>query len=268
MTSIKMTDAMWMGWMGKLLYTPLLNILVLLYTYIPGQDLGIAIIVLTILIRLVLYPSYRNSLKAQRDLQKVQPYIEKIKEQYKDDSQRQSQEVMKVYKEHNVNLFASCLPLIIQLPILFALYRVFIAGLSTESLAHLYSWFPNPPTELHTQFLAFLNIPSLTIDLTSRSIYLAVIAGVAQLIQSWLTNKYTTKSQKKSGGLMMNRMMLYIFPVITLAIALSLPSALALYWVTITVVMALQQIIIYKSFERQEAKVAKETYHGDDEDQN
>lgn len=259
---------MWTGWMGKLLYTPLLNVLVLLYVYIPGQDLGLAIIALTVLIRLLLYPSYRNSLKAQRDLQKVQPYIDKIKEQYKDDTQRQSQEVMKAYKENNVNLFGSCLPLLIQLPILFALYRVFIAGLSTESLAYLYSWFPNPPTELHTDFLAFLNIPGLTIDLTSRSIYLAVIAGVAQFIQSWLTNKYTAKSQKQPSGAMMGKMMLYVFPVITLVIAISLPSALALYWVTITVVMAVQQIIIYKSFEREEARVAKETHYGGNQDEN
>lgn len=266
MSGVKITDAMWTGWMGKLLYTPLLNILVLLYVYIPGQDLGLAIIVLTVLIRLALYPSYRNSLKAQRDLQKVQPYIDKIKEQYKDDAQRQSQEVMKVYKEHNVNLFGSCLPLIIQLPILFALYRVFIAGLSTESLAHLYSWFPSPPVELHTQFLAFLHISHLTIDLTSRNIYLAVLAGAGQFFQSWLTTKLTTQS-KKSGGALMNRMMLFGFPVMTLLIALSLPSALALYWVTITIVMALQQIVIYKSFEREEARVAKETYHGGDENQ-
>ncbi len=266
MNNLQMSEGMWLGLMGKLLYTPLLNILVLLYVYTPGQDLGLAIIVLTVLIRMVLYPSYRNSLKAQRDLQKIQPYIDKIKEQYKDDTQRQSQEVMKVYKEHNVNLFSSCLPLIIQLPILFALYRVFIAGLSTASLQHLYSWFPNPPVELHTQFLAFLHIPSLTIDLTSRNIYLAVLAGVGQFLQSWLTTKLTAQP-KKSQGALMNRIMLFIFPAMTLFIALSLPSALALYWVTITVVMTLQQIIIYKSFERQEARVAKETYHGDDKNQ-
>lgn len=262
MRTIQITDAMWTGWMGKLLYVPLLNILVLFYVYIPGDDLGLAIIALTILIRFILYPSYRDSLKAQRGLQKVQPYIEKIKEQYKDDPQRQSQEVMKVYKEHNVNLFASCLPLIIQLPILLALYRVFIAGLSTESLQYLYSWFPAPPAELHTQFLAFLHIPSLVVDLTSRNIYLAIIAGVAQLLQSWLTSRYTAKG---GGGTMMNRMMLFLFPVITFVIAITLPSALALYWITITAVMALQQVIIYKSFERQEARVAQATHHGDDE---
>ena len=76
MNKLAITDAMWTGWMGKLLYVPLLNILILLYVYIPGNDLGIAIIVLTLLIRLILYPSYRTSIKSQRDIQKIQPYIE------------------------------------------------------------------------------------------------------------------------------------------------------------------------------------------------
>jgi YidC/Oxa1 family membrane protein insertase len=258
MNGIGISEGMWNGLMGKALYTPLLNILILLYVYIPGSDLGFAIIGLTLIIRLLLHSSYRGSLKAQRDIQKVQPYIEKIKEQYKDDPKRQSEETMKVYKEHKVNLLGSCLPLLIQLPLLLALYRVFVAGLSTESLAHLYSWFPNPPVELHTTFLAVTGIQGLMVDLTSRNIYVAVLAGVAQLYQSWLTAKYTTMPGKKS-----NPMLLYLFPVMTLFIAYSLPAALGLYWVTTTILMAIQQIYIYKSFEREERLVARATHHGD-----
>src|SRR3989344_9273603 len=209
---LQISEAMWNGWIGKLLYVPLLNILVLFYVYIPGQDLGLAIIALTVLIRLILQPSYRNSLKSQHDIQKVQPYIEKIKADYKDDQKKQSEEIMKIYKEHKINLFGSCLPLIIQLPILLALYRVFWAGLTTESLAHLYSWFPHPPAELHTVFLGFTRIPALMIDLTSRNIYLAVLAGLAQLGQSWLTMRYTGRAQSPRPPKMTNQMMLYLFP--------------------------------------------------------
>lgn len=260
MNGIEITDAAWGGLMGKLLYTPLLNILILFYVWLPVPDLGIAIIALTVVIRILLHPSYQSSLKSQRDMQKVQPYIEKIKEQYKDDSQKQSQEVMKVYKEHKVNLFGSCLPMLIQLPILFALYRVFIAGLNTESLTHLYSWFPAPPVELNTVFLEFLNNPALTIDLTERSILLAVLAGLIQLVQSWLTIRYTHVPGKKNpmGWFM------YMFPFVTFGIAMSLPAALGLYWATTTLVMVIQQIIIYNGFARQDRKVEVITHHSDE----
>ncbi|RLC37638.1 hypothetical protein DRH29_00895 [candidate division Kazan bacterium] len=274
MDRLVITDAMWTGWMGKLLYVPLLNVLVLLYVYIPGSDLGIAIVVLTILIRLVLYPSYKTSIKSQRDIQKIQPYIEKIKEQYKDDKKKQSEEVMRVYKEHNVNLFASCLPLIIQLPIIFALYRVFFAGLTTESLAHLYSWFPNAPIELHTTFLAFTNWQPAMIDLTERSIFLAIFAGLSQFFQSWITNRYQKKARAANSDnsvfskMMGGPMMLYIFPVITLVIAWTLPAALGLYWATTTLTMAVQQIIIYHSLAKQEQKVIEATQRAEDEPEN
>ncbi|MDD5606018.1 MAG: YidC/Oxa1 family membrane protein insertase [Patescibacteria group bacterium] len=257
MKTIQITEGMWNGLMGKLLYVPLLNILVLFYVWLPVPDLGLAIIALTILIRLVLHPSYASSLKSQRDMQKVQPYIEKVKEQYKDDPQRQSQEVMKIYKEHKVNLFGSCLPMIIQLPILFALYRVFIAGLSTESLQHLYNWFPNPPLELNTIFLNFLHASALTIDLTERSLVLAILAGVVQLLQTIITARYTKTSGKKNP----TSWFLYIFPLVTFGIAYTLPAALGLYWATTTLVMAIQQVIIYQTFARQERKVAAQTHH-------
>jgi len=261
-SKLQISEATWNGWIGKLLYVPLLNILVLFYVYIPGQDLGLAIIALTILIRLILQPSYRNSLKSQHDIQKVQPYIDKIKAEYKDDQKKQSEEIMKIYKEHKINLFGSCLPLIIQLPILLALYRVFWAGLNTASLTHLYSWFPHPPLELHTVFLQFTHIPALMVDLTTRNIYLAGLAGVAQFVQSQVTIRYTAKTAVPSSQKITNQAMLYIFPVMTLVISLTLPSALGLYWATTTIVMAIQQVIIYKSFNREEKAVEKTTHYG------
>lgn len=256
---------MWNGIWGKLLYVPLLNILVLLYVYIPGQDLGLAIIAITLLIRLVLHPSYRTTLRAQRDMQKIQPYIEKLKVEFKDDQKRQSEEMLKLYKEHKVNPLGSCLPLIIQLPIIFALYRVFIAGLSTSSLAHLYSWFPNPPAQLHTVFLSFLHIPQLAIDLTTRNIYLAIAAGLAQLFQTWITLKRTrqTTPQPAKPGFNIQSNIMLIFPVMTFGLAMTLPSALSLYWATATLVMTLEQLWVFAILDRQEQKVVEETHHGE-----
>jgi len=258
MTTPKITDAMWNSWMGKILYVPLLNILVLFYVYIPGQDLGLAIIAITLLIRAVLHPSYRSTLKAQRDLQKIQPYLDKIKVEFKDDPKRQSEETMKVYKEHKVNPLGSCLPLIIQLPIVLALYRVFIAGLDTSSLVHLYQWFPNPPAQLHTVFLAFTHIPQLAIDLTSRNIYLAVVAGLAQLLQSIITMKRTKTSKPNT----FTNQIMFIFPIVTFGLALTLPSALSLYWAATTLIMTLEQLWVFATLDRQEQKVTEVTHHG------
>jgi len=255
----KITDAMWGSWMGKLLYVPLLNLLVLLYVYIPGQDLGLAIVAITLLIRAVLHPSYRSTLKAQRDLQKVQPYLEKIKTEFKDDQKRQSEEMMRVYKEHKINPLGSCLPLLIQLPIVIALYRVFIAGLDTSSLAHLYTWFPNAPEQLHTVFLAFTHIPQLAVDLTTRNIYLAVLAGLAQLIQSLITMKRTPASSKSNP---LGNKFILIFPVVTFGLAMTLPSALSLYWAATTLIMTLEQLWVFAILDRQEKKVAEATHHG------
>ncbi len=230
--------------MTKILYKPLFNVLMLIYIYMPGQDLGLAIIMLTLIIRIILFPSYLSTLKSQYALKQIQPKIDEIKKRYENDKTRQSQELMNVYKENKVNPLSSCLPLIIQLPIMFALYRVFTFGLNIDSLAFLYDWFPKIPDTINTVFLAFLNIPSLTVDLSAPNIYLAVMAGVIQLLQSWLMTKFQPQPQGGGMAKMLTMQMVYFFPIITVFIAMSLPAALALYWVATTFFMVIQQLIV------------------------
>jgi len=170
------------SWMTKLLYKPLFNLLMLLYVYMPGQDLGLAIILLTLIIRIILFPSYVNTLKSQQAMNQIQPRIDEVKELHKDDKTKQSQELMKVYAENKVNPLSSCLPLLIQLPILFALYRVFTFGLSSDSLNHLYAWFPKVPESINTIFLSFTNFEPIMIDLAASNLYLAIAAGLIQLL--------------------------------------------------------------------------------------
>ena len=110
---------------NEILYRPLFNILVLLYNIIPGDDLGIAIIVLTIGIKLVLYPLNQKAIKSQKALQELQPKIKEIQKKYKDKTQ-QAEELLKLYKEAKINPFSGFLPLLIQIPILIALYKVFL----------------------------------------------------------------------------------------------------------------------------------------------
>lgn len=229
----------------KLLYKPLLNILFLFYFYLPGRDLGIAIIALTFLIKIILFPSFMSSMKSQRAIKGLQPEVDRIKQEFKDDKERQSKELMNLYKEHKVNPLGSCLPLLIQLPILFALYRVFIVGLSQDSLKYLYDFFPKVENGVNTMFLHFTGISWLMVDLTKPSIALALLAGLVQLFQSILSMRFTPQSGDRASKFISTQMV-YFFPIITVFIAMSLPSALALYWVAMTVFTALQQLYILK----------------------
>jgi len=234
--------------MTKVLYKPLFNVLMLLYVYIPGQDFGLAIIGLTLLIRIILYPSYLKTLQAQQSLKKLQPHIDRVKEEFKHDKTQQSKELVKLYQEHKVNPLGGCLPLIIQLPILFALYRVFAAGLSDESLIHLYQWFPSVPDTINTMFLGFTHIPSLVVNLAVPNMYLAIIAGVVQLVQSITMKRLQPAPSASDGGMakIINTQMIYFFPIFTVFIAWSLPAALSLYWVATTFFMVIQQLIILR----------------------
>ena len=234
----------------KILYQPLFNVLMLLYVYIPGQDLGLAIIALTLIIRLILYPSYAQTLLAQQQLKSIQPEIDRVKDLHKDDKPKQSQELMKVYKDNKVNPLGSCLPMIIQLPILYALYRVFMVGLKVDSLELLYGWFPHVPTTINNIFLGFTGITALQIDLAVPNIYLAVLAGGAQLVQSWLMVKFNPVGQGGGTAKIINMQMMYLFPIITVMIGLSLPAALSLYWVATTVFTVIQQIIVMYQFNK------------------
>ena len=111
---------------NEILYKPLYNALVFLYQYITLEDLGLAIILLTILIRFILYPLFYKSIKSQALLQKIQPEIQKIQHNHKDNREKQAQELMALYRQHKVSPFSSFLMILVQLPVLIALYRLFL----------------------------------------------------------------------------------------------------------------------------------------------
>src|SRR3989344_3007312 len=160
----------------EILFKPLFNLLVFLYNTIPGQDLGVAIIALTLIIKLVLYPLNRTSIVSQKAMQKIQPEIEELKEKYKNDRGKLGSVMLELYKREKVNPFSSCLPLLIQLPILIAVYQVFQSGLNSNSFNLLYPFVANPG-QMATRAFGFL-------DLTKRSIPLAILAGLAQYWQT------------------------------------------------------------------------------------
>jgi YidC/Oxa1 family membrane protein insertase len=224
-------------------YQPILNLVIFLYNIIPGHDLGVAIILLTIIIKTVLYPLSRQSLKSQKSLQDLQPKIEDIKARYKDDKEKMSRAMMDLYKTNKVNPFSSCLPLLIQLPFLIAVFRVFQNGFNGEQLNLLYPFIQRPEVINYISF-GFLN-------LAEKNYVIAILAGIAQF---WQTKMMVAKQAPiKSAGAkdenmlaVMNKQMTYMMPIFTIFIAWSFPAGLGLYWLVTTILTGLQQMILFK----------------------
>ena len=130
---------------NEIFYKPIFNFLIWLYNVVPGSDIGIAIILLTIVIRLILYPLSLQSIKSQKALSGLQPQIEELRKQYKDDREKMAQELMALYKREKVNPASSCLPTLIQFPFLIAVYHVFARGLASDGFDQfLYPFVANP----------------------------------------------------------------------------------------------------------------------------
>lgn len=240
-------------------YQPILNLLVLLYNTVSFQDLGIAIILLTIIIKLILWPLGQQSIKSQKALQDLQPKIEELKKKYADNKVELSRATMDLYKENKVNPFSSCLPLLIQLPFLFAVYSVFRDGLNNK-LDLVYS-FISKPEIINGLSFGFL-------DLNKPNIYLAVLAGAAQFLQAkmMMTKQPAVKStgsKDESMTAIMNKQMLYFMPAITIFIGISLPGGLTLYWFVITALTALQQLYVFKRTNGKEKNGAQGTIEGE-----
>ncbi|MFA5076278.1 MAG: YidC/Oxa1 family membrane protein insertase [Patescibacteria group bacterium] len=236
------------------LYQPIFNALVFIYDVVPGHDIGIAIIILTVLIKLILYPFSLQSIRSQRAMQSLQPKLEELKRKYKDDKEKLSLEMMELYKREKVNPFSSCLPILIQFPFLIAVYQVFRSGLGGGSLDLLYPFVQNPGS---------INPVSLgLVDLAKPQIVLAVLAGAAQFWQSKMLmvqkppktadGKVLPGAKDENTMAIMNKQMVYMMPLITVVIGASLPGGLTLYWFVTTLLMALQQLYFFRKSKKQE----------------
>ncbi|MBI5793741.1 membrane protein insertase YidC [Candidatus Uhrbacteria bacterium] len=227
------------------LYLPIFNLLVFLYDFLPGADVGFAIIALTVLIKLILWPFMTTSLRSQKALQELQPKIDALKAQHGENKETLAKAMMELYQKEKVNPLSSCLPIIIQLPILIALYRVLLGGFAPETLGQLYSFVHNPGT-INTLFLG-------TIDLSHKSTYLAILAGYFQFMQTrmMITRRPPKQVAGKKGAMdetmlaSMNKSMLMFMPVMTVLIGVGLPGGLTLYWVTVNIVSILQQQFVF-----------------------
>lgn len=221
-----------------ILYQPLYNALVFLTDVMPGHSVGLAVILLTIIIRLVLLKPSAQALTMQKKLAALAPELQKLKQQFKDDKSAEAKATLGLYRTHQVNPVGSCLPLLIQLPIFFIFYQVVRTGLSTDSYQFLYPFVPRP-AELNTSFFG--------IDLTKPDPWiLPIIVGASQFWQSWQLISQQPRGDPKDASQAISRQMMYTMPIFLVFIARSLPAALGLYWVTTTVFSIAQQTLVFR----------------------
>ncbi len=216
---------------NDLLYQPLLNALFFLYNLLPVADMGMAIVLLTLVVKLLLLPPTLRTVAAQRRMAGIQPKIDALKERVGNDKERMAKELMELYKKEKVNPLSSCLPLLIQLPLLIALYHVFQQGLQVPPDGQLYR-FVQPPESISPLFLGMIN-------LSKPNFLLVALTAVAQYVQTKMlptsvpkTNIPEAKDERQAA--LLNRQMQFIGPLLTLVIGFGFPSALILYWLVST----------------------------------
>jgi len=227
-------------------YVPMYNILVFLVDSIPGGNIGLAVVILTILVKLALFPLSQKSVTTQAKMRKIEPEMKAIKEKYKN-QQEQAQKVMELYKTHNLNPFSGCFLILLQLPVIFALYYVFLNGFKFDAKI-LYS-FVHLPLSVDSYFLG--------INLLEKSVVLAAIAGISQYYQlRFAMPAITPREQGKTLSFQeeftrnMSVQMKYIFPVMVFFISYTISSAIALYWIVSNVFAILQELYVRKLAEK------------------
>ncbi len=212
-------------------YQPLYNALVVLTAVLPGHDLGLAVIVLTLVVKILLIPVSHKTIKTQKKMKELEPEMAKIKETHKDNQQEQGLKIMELYKEHGVNPFSGVFLMFIQLPIILALFFVFKDGIDLNPL-DLYSFIVKP--EFINQNLFGL------IDLTKKNIFLALLVGITQFIQVQLSIPSSPKKDKSKDGessfsdtlaQSMNFQVKYILPIFITFVSYSLNTAVSIYWI-------------------------------------
>jgi len=219
------------------------NLLVFLVDILPGGNIGLAVIILTILVKLVLFPLSQKSVSTQAKMRKIEPEMKKIKEKYKDQKE-QAEKIMALYKENNLNPFSGCFLVLLQLPVIFALYYVFLQGFKFDTTI-LYP-FVHLPLAANPSFLG--------INLLGKSVVLAFIAGVSQYFQLKLAMPAATPKEpgkeltfQEEFTRNMSVQMKYIFPPMVFFIAYSISSAIALYWVVSNIFAIAQELIVRKT---------------------
>lgn len=208
---------------NTLIYTPILNLLIFIYQNIAFHDLGIAIIILTFIVRIVLYPLFWKSTKDQVAMQKIQPELQRIQKEKKNKPEEQAKALMELYKTNKVNPLSSIFIMLLQLPIFFALFKIF----NTEVIQGTFD----------NVFLFGV------INLKEKGLDFALIAALLQYLQFKMTSMAVPKN-KESGDF--QRFLPFMIPVFTFFVLLNLPRAISFYWGLTTIFSIIQQYFMTK----------------------
>lgn len=225
-------------------YNPIYNALVALVALIPGGgDVGVAVIIVTLAIRLILLPFSLSAARTQRAMKELEPKLKDLKELHKGNKEKETLETLALYREARVNPFASILTVFIQIPVLLALYWVFGSGAfsSIDVLDHtlLYSFTPIPSV-ISFKLLGLVSV-------AGKSIVLAVIAGATQFLQAHLALSGTMKPSNTATGMqgdfqrVMGMQLKYVFPFLIATISYTTSGAVALYFITTNLAGSLQE---------------------------
>lgn len=228
-----------------LFYEPVYNLLVLVLSYVPLHDIGAAIVIVTLIVKLILLPLNMSALRSQYIMKRLEGEMNSIKEEYKTNPQESSRKMIEIYKREKINPFSSLFGILIQIPIFFALYFVFSKGLSADPES-LYS-FVRFPEVLHTKAFGLF-------DVTEKNIFIAVLAGLSSyfLARRQTASMVSTKQPHEETFQdhfmkSMKVQLLYVLPLVIGFSAAILPAALGFYWfISNTVTYAQDMYMKYK----------------------
>ena len=230
------------------IYTPLYNGLVFLVGIMPGDDMGLAVIVLTIIVRFILFPLSKRAVAAQLAMKRIAPEVEKLKQKYKDKPEEQGKAIFALYKENDVHPFAGFALVLVQIPILLGLYWVFSrGGLPAVDTSLLYS-FVHAPSGVNMEFLGLVNMAA------PHSIVLSALAAISQFIYTRLSMGATETSSPVEASLSGDMaksfevQARYILPLFVGVISYTLAAAAPLYWATSNLFMIAQEYFSGRRF--------------------
>lgn len=238
---------MWSATFHAAIYDPLYNGLIFLVGVLPGHDVGLAVVALTIIVRIILFPLAKRASITQAKMKEIAPALEALKVRYKNNREEQGRAIFALYKERDVHPFASFGLILIQLPILFALYWMFALGkLPVVNADILYS-VVQVPSSINMEFLGL-------IDVGGKSLLLAALAAITQIAYTRLTMGKRKKHVVSDGtfaGDMAKSFDLqarYVLPAIIGVIAYTIPAAAPLYWVVSNTFMIAQEYSMGRRF--------------------
>ena len=225
------------------IYDPLYNGFVFIFDVLPWIDAGLAVILFTIVIRLILFPLSKKAIVTQVKMKEIEPELNRLRKEVPD-RQQQALKVMELYKTKGVNPFSSIALLFLQLPIIIALYSIFINSGFPEIKADLLYPFVSIPGTIDMTFLGLVNV-------AEKSLIFALIAAVAQYLQlhfSLASSSSPVKTDNPSMDMAQNMVknMKYVFPVIVFVIAYKISAVVAIYWAVSSLFTLVQELVVRK----------------------